>query len=161
MSVKYLKGSLFDAPEGSLLVHACNTQGVWGSGIAREFKNRYPKSFEQYNGYCTLDGSRHDIRGEFQYISMIDEDHSVGCLFTSGGFGSNVDDVETILIHTVLAVDQAMIDALKYSGEPTIKIYSNKFNSGLFGVPWYRTEKIINTLLRKHPRVEWIVYTGE
>jgi hypothetical protein len=33
--IKYHKMSLFDVPTGSVLVHAVNNQGVWGSGIAK------------------------------------------------------------------------------------------------------------------------------
>ncbi|KAK4904538.1 ADP-ribose 1''-phosphate phosphatase, partial [Elasticomyces elasticus] len=33
-------GSLFDSPDGSALIHACNCMGVWGSGIANDFRER-------------------------------------------------------------------------------------------------------------------------
>lgn len=52
MEIKYIKGSLFDAPEGYILTHACNAQGVWGSGIAKEFKKRKPLAFKNYNLFC-------------------------------------------------------------------------------------------------------------
>ena len=40
--------NLFDAPWDALLIHACNTQGVWGSGIAAQLKKAYPDAFMQY-----------------------------------------------------------------------------------------------------------------
>ena len=36
-----------------LLVCATNCIGVMGKGIALEFKNRFPKFFEQYEEYCS------------------------------------------------------------------------------------------------------------
>lgn len=158
MSVKYLKGSLFDAPEGSLLVHACNTQGVWGSGIAKAFHSEYPDAYKNYNRFCTLNSGR-DIRGEFLSCGGLFEKHRVGALMTSAGFGANVDDPDTILLFTALAVDKLLKEMSSTDMYGDV-VYSNKFNSGLFRVPWEQTEWVINTLLRKHPRVEWVVYEG-
>ena len=50
--IQYKKMSLFDAPENSIITHACNAQGVWGSGIAKEFKKRYSNAFEVYYEHC-------------------------------------------------------------------------------------------------------------
>lgn len=154
MGLTYKKQSLFDAPWGSVIVHACNAQGVWGSGIAKEFAERYPSSYELYRHHC----HNHDpYEGETVYGAvMIDsndknEDHIIGCLFTSENYGSKKDDKETIKLNTVIA----LFDLLKYSG--ISEVYSNKFNSGLFGVPWEETESILKFVLNKFPNVDWIV----
>ncbi|KAK2801276.1 ADP-ribose 1''-phosphate phosphatase [Onygenales sp. PD_10] len=48
-----LQGDLFsDAPEGAVLIHACNCQGSWGSGIAEVFKRRYPAAYLIYHAHC-------------------------------------------------------------------------------------------------------------
>ncbi|KAK2813822.1 hypothetical protein FQN50_000223 [Emmonsiellopsis sp. PD_5] len=48
-----LEGDLFsDAPEGAVLIHACNCQGSWGSGIAEVFKRRYPAAYLIYHAHC-------------------------------------------------------------------------------------------------------------
>lgn len=41
-------GDIFDAPANTLIVHACNCQGSWGAGIAKAFKDRYPKAYMEY-----------------------------------------------------------------------------------------------------------------
>ncbi|KAK2751073.1 ADP-ribose 1''-phosphate phosphatase [Myotisia sp. PD_48] len=46
------KGDLFRAPPGAALIHACNCQGNWGKGIAKEFKERYPRAFQIYRSHC-------------------------------------------------------------------------------------------------------------
>jgi len=158
--VKYQKASLFDAPEGSLIVHAVNCHGVWGSGIAKEFKNRYPEAHERYHSSCRTIYPIENLGG-FLFVSdksswyeklKWTRPHKVGCLFTSFGYGKNVDSPEEILINTTLAIH----DMLKFN-ELSKTIYSNKFNSGLFGVPWEKTEFIINTLLERYPQIKWIV----
>lgn len=45
------KGSLFDT-DARAIGHGVNTQGVMGSGIAVEFKNRFPKNFTAYRNAC-------------------------------------------------------------------------------------------------------------
>lgn len=46
--ITYKKMSLFDAPKETIIVHACNSQGMWGSGIAKPFAQNYPVSYESY-----------------------------------------------------------------------------------------------------------------
>lgn len=42
---------MFDGPE-LILVHGCNAQGVMGSGIAKQIRERYPKAYEEYRKFC-------------------------------------------------------------------------------------------------------------
>jgi ADP-ribose 1''-phosphate phosphatase len=82
----YITSDLFDAPQGSILIHACNTVGSWGAGIALSFRDKYPSAFQQYKDYCKqakdegtdLIGTCFIIRGEI---------HDVACLFTSRAYG--------------------------------------------------------------------------
>jgi len=49
MSLLYRKGNLIDlaeAGEFDAIVHGCNCQNVMGSGIAKELRTRYPKTYE-------------------------------------------------------------------------------------------------------------------
>lgn len=149
-SLTYKKMSLFDSPDGVILVHSCNAQGVWGSGIAREFKERFPESFKQYNEYCTSreSGSK-IILGTGMYCRRENSKY-VGCLITSCNYDKNVDTPDEILVNTTLALYNLMD---KY---PFQVFYSNKFNSGLFNVPWEETEKILKVMVNKFD-VEWIV----
>ena len=42
-----LNGNVLDVAKG-IIVHGCNAQGVMGSGIALEIKNRFPNVFDAY-----------------------------------------------------------------------------------------------------------------
>lgn len=134
--IEYRTGSLFDAPPGALLVHACNSQGVWGSGIALEFKKRFPEAYKYYKTVC--DESRHDnLVGH-----IVLPGDSVACLITSWGYGQNVSPPHMILQATETAFRQ-----LLRSVTPTEEIHMPMINSGLFRVPWEQTECILNKVL--------------
>lgn len=150
--IYYKKMSLFEAPKGSSLVHACNEQGVWGSGIAAEFKKRFPKSFEEYRDFCN-DQKTYEFHKVFPFPTLIcktENDYKVGCLMTSSNYGSKVDSEEKILRKTQFA-----LEGLIQIDTPAL-FYSNKFNSGLFKVPWEKTEALIQKFIDKYD-IDWVV----
>lgn len=148
---EFKKGNMFDNIEKDvILLHACNAQGVWGSGIAVEFKKRFPKSFEEYSLCCKM-AKAHLPRGATGKCIVTKD--NVGCLMSSFDYGSNKDDPEVILKNTELALK----DLSKYY-EPSI-IYSPKINSGLFNVPWERTEAVIKKWLENEGKgFIWVVW---
>ena len=153
--IKYVKGSLFEAPKGAHLVHACNAQGVWGSGIAVEFKKRFPSAFASYNRLCL--NPSHMILGHCW--SGHETDYSVVCLMVSDGYGRNVSSKEDILARTKTSVTEllnGLKEGRKFMHEDPV-ICSNKFNSGFFRVPWEETEAILKECLKDYP-YDWIVY---
>lgn len=131
-NVLNVKGSLFDAPVGSILVHACNARGVWGTGIAVEFKKRFPESFDFYHEFCMEEGNK--LLG-VTILCPEENGYFVGCLITSDGYGKFKDSPEDILKNTRLALPCVL--------DTVLPIHSNKFNSGLFAVPWNDTEKVL------------------
>lgn len=142
---------LFDAPKGSILVHACNAQGVWGSGIASEFKKRFPQSFEIYKDHCRY----HDEPMMFPALITPEEnEYRIGCLLTSNNYSSRVDEPWKILQNTNRALD--LLNERWHELLTDIPIYSNKFNSGLFKVPWKDTEKVLKEFIEKNNLI-WTV----
>jgi ADP-ribose 1''-phosphate phosphatase len=144
----YKKGSLFDAPKGSILVHSVSTKGVWGSGIAKEFKRKFPKSFKNYqNALVSCDYANISRIGK-GFILPWEKDYYIACLVTSNGYGKFKDSKELILRYTY----SALSEFLNYKREEENldrPIHSNKFNSGLFGVPWKETEKILLEVMKE------------
>jgi ADP-ribose 1''-phosphate phosphatase len=131
-----VKGSLFTAPKNTIIIHACNTKGVWGSGIAKEFAKRFPKAYEQYRLECQQHGAH--LLGTASLIPT--KDYVIGCLFTSKAYGAHVDSPEKILIATRLAIADLILKNGKYYNLP---MHICKINSGLFRVPWQDTKKIL------------------
>lgn len=46
-----IEGNIFDCTE-NIIVHQTNCQGVMGSGIAKQIKDKYPEVFNAYYHYC-------------------------------------------------------------------------------------------------------------
>ncbi|KKY29179.1 putative ladp-ribose 1 phosphate phosphatase [Phaeomoniella chlamydospora] len=114
-TIQEIKGDLFDVQEDAVLIHACNCQGVWGAGIAKEFKKKYPKAFGIYKAHCdefkTKDQRKQStkateipqprgsttsqILGSCLLIPPSENSgqarkrHWVACLFTSSGYGTS------------------------------------------------------------------------
>ncbi|KAL4934542.1 uncharacterized protein BDV17DRAFT_286238 [Aspergillus undulatus] len=183
-----IEGDLFDARDGAALIHACNCHGVWGSGIAKTFKQKYPAAFNAYKDYCQKYKSKkpvlvdvdvpaeavssssgrkpHQPRTQIQLpegtallIKPQKEDydkepqrrkHWIICLFTSRGYGNKKNSVEKILQSTELAVanleEQLAVQRSKELESEDIgitELRSCRLNSGLFGVEWACTKKIL------------------
>lgn len=160
--VSYKKMSLFDAALESVIVHACNSQGVWGSGIAKTFKESYPHSFTDYTSFCNLANEERGTACGRASLSSFhkSEPHWVGWIVTSHDYGVNKDSVELIKVHTTLALHELCKKI--YTAHPkethlSVDVYSNKFNSGLFSVPWKDSELILKTVLKDFKRINWIV----
>lgn len=139
--IHYIKDDLFNAPKECLLVHACNAQGVWGSGIAKQFKEKFPLEFQMYAHYCNE--KPYLTQGTSLIINRI------GCLITRKDYGNNVDPVITILVNTNHALKELLSNT-------TMKIAMPRINSGLFKVPWEDTEAILKTFNR-----DFYIYTNE
>src|SRR5271163_3193791 len=99
-NVTIIKGDLFSAPMDGIICHAVNCQGVWGSGIAKTFREKCPKAFNYYKRVCKENGA--DMLGSC--LLAPDDGVIVGCLFTSVDYGANRDSVEEILDATHSAI---------------------------------------------------------
>jgi len=143
-------GDIFDAPDGTVIIHACNCLGNWGAGIAAAFKKRYPKAFADHKALCATK-SPDALWGTAQLIRPMEgkgSRHYVGCLFTSRKFGRAKDSSAQILAQT----GPAMEDLLRQIGEAgrddSIKeIRICHINSGLFGVPWEKSKAVLTGLV--------------
>jgi hypothetical protein len=80
------------------------------------------------------------------------------CLFTSQGYGSIADPVDTILESTERALEHLSQNPIITSGNK-IEIHSPKINSGLFRVSWPSTELKIKQFLKNNPNVTWTVWS--
>lgn len=129
-----VKGSLFDAPKGALLVHACNTKGVWGAGIAATFCRLYPQYYKAYVDVCNLKGN--SLLGKA--IILEGKWHKVGCLFTSTGYGSKASYQDEILE----ATRESLIDLFNQVPDTEV-VNMPRINSGLFRVPWPKTLAVV------------------
>jgi O-acetyl-ADP-ribose deacetylase (regulator of RNase III) len=45
--IKYIRGNLLDT-DASYILHGCNCQGVMGSGVALQIKEKFPEAYSYY-----------------------------------------------------------------------------------------------------------------
>jgi ADP-ribose 1''-phosphate phosphatase len=148
LQIKEEVGDIFNAPDGTVIIHACNTIGSWGAGIAAAFKQNYPSAYENHYDYCKE--NKPVQTGTAQLIPPLDgtPKHWVGCVFTSALFGKRRDPPKTILA----ATGPAMVDLLrqiataKMEGEEIGEVRICKINSGLFRVPWEKTVEVLEKI---------------
>lgn len=155
MKLNYQNGSLFDAPKGSVLVHACNAKGVWGRGIAKAFKEKFPESFEDYFFACSDAREAGDYLPGRGFLCQEENGFHVGCLVTSFGYLNDLDPVSIVLQHTRSALLDFCVE-LEY--RDLNEVHSNMFNSGLFNVPWEKSEAILKEVLVQYPNINWTVW---
>jgi ADP-ribose 1''-phosphate phosphatase len=143
-------GAIFNAPDNTVIIHACNCLGSWRAGIAAAFKERYPKAYEIYKDHCASN-TPETLIGTALLIPPVGESgprHFVGCLFTSKKYGNGRDSPKQILSNT----KPAMLDLVKAmngheGGNDKIEeIRMCQINSGLFSVPWEKSKAVIENL---------------
>lgn len=154
--IEYRKGDLFTAPKGVVLAHACNAQGSWNSGVAKTFKQHFPKAYELYHQFCTTEmvesetepktitfRPKTNTRASVGKAYLIYEnDYRIGCLITSDRYGAQVDQPTQILQATRSALEELI--GMMNDGD---ELHMPKINSVLFRTPWPETEKCIEYVL--------------
>ncbi|KAF1928072.1 uncharacterized protein M421DRAFT_64030 [Didymella exigua CBS 183.55] len=166
LQVTHHKGDMFTgAPQGTVLVHACNTQGHWGAGIAKAFKQHYPKAYFDHNKFCTKDHSKTSpvATGTAQLLAPRDGDkqHWIGCLFTSAKYGKRKDKPDQIIANTAQSLSM-LLELISQVDDRVTEIRMCRINSGKFGVPWEKTESVLKSIeLKPHWRTKIEVWKPE
>lgn len=105
--ITLIKGDLFAAPPNTILVHACNTVGSWGAGIALKFKKDYSLAYETYVAHC-ISHTPDQLIGTTLIIRHTevspDRGHDIACLFTSRAYGRKKDSESDIMEATRCAL---------------------------------------------------------
>lgn len=155
MIIEHRTGSVFEAQSipGSILAHACNAKGVWGSGVAKEFKERFPNQYNAYSYHCNKFNGGPIVGTTLLVYDQI-FDIGVACMITSERYGKDVDPPAAILEATY----SAFIDLLSQLA-PGSTIHMPRINSGLFNVPWPLTESVLKKAGEYFPDARVIVWT--
>lgn len=149
--ITHRTGNLFSAPIGSILIHSCNAQGVWGAGVALQVKNRYWEAYRDFRKWLqTFMGRSGNPLGNTRLFNRHATSHSVASMVVSHGFGSSVDPPEAILVRTAEAIHHLLIQEMAAAVRQKRllrEFHSPRINAGLFNVPWERTEAVIRERL--------------
>ncbi|SCU78749.1 LADA_0A07338g1_1 [Lachancea dasiensis] len=177
-TINYVRGNCLQQTilHPRILIHSCNCNGSWGGGIAYQLAVKYPRAEKDYVELCNRFGN--SLLGKFVLIpSYTDANLLIGCLFTAS-FGGPNQGSERILdftgraltdMKTKLTVEEIpdpseldhfssqYINAFKSHSRIPLQDYKlelPQINSGIFGVPWPETER----LLKKQKSMSFTVY---
>lgn len=157
--ISYIKADLVTGIKDDADVyklHACNCLGKWGRGIAAAFRDHYPRDYKEYQKNCTENMSRFgdssaNLQTKVLGKSFITSNNII-CLMTSLSYYPP-DPAARIISST----SKALSDLGFKLPNTDIHIYSNRFNSGLFHVPWEQTEALVEEFLKNYSNIKWTV----
>lgn len=148
----------------TFLAHGCNCLGNWGAGIALELRELFPNAYKVDRRSCQETQNRANLPGTSLVIPyestwpLASADPaapkvSITCLRTSLGFSRpnqrannpGLDNKSLVIAQTRSALRnfRAQLEGMGEERQEEIVIWSPKFNSGAFKVPWEETEGII------------------
>jgi ADP-ribose 1''-phosphate phosphatase len=166
LQLTYHQGDMFaEVPPDTVLVHACNTQGQWGAGIAKAFKQKYPNAYTEHHDFCAKKNNKSNPlpTGTAQLLAPRDGDqqHWIGCVFTSAKYGKGKDKPDQIIKNTAKSVPM-LLELISQVDEEVSTIRMCKINSGKFGVSWEKTEEVLRNIdLKPHWRTTIEIWEPE
>lgn len=166
-------GDIFEAPHGSVLIHACNCRGAWGSGFAMIIDTKvqsnstsplgihplylhasriqkFPAAARVYRVHCVITPLKEKI-GTALLIPPQSKDvaksgrYWIACLFTSASYGAEKDPPAEILENTRRALASLRDKVLDRPNDEDLvqRLYAVRINAGKFKVPWKDTRAVL------------------
>jgi O-acetyl-ADP-ribose deacetylase (regulator of RNase III) len=152
--IEYRKGDLFSYVPGyhTILAHGVNCQGVMGSGVAKTFKEKYPRAFDDYlhflKGY--KDNYSYAPLGEVCFTDGW-PNLTLASMFTPEFYGK--DGKKYMSYEAFFNSFRRVADHFEES-----TIVMPKIGAGLGGGDWDIIEGLINIILETRPKVNVIVF---
>lgn len=129
--IEYRKGNLLGVAEG-VIVHGCNMQGVMGSGVAKQIKQKYPACFAKYKMH--LETEECNLGDDIMY--KVNDDLRICNALTQWSYGLGVRQVNYAAIVKVFS---RLFNC--YRNEV---VHFPKIGAGLGGGDWSIIEQLID-----------------
>lgn len=131
--MKYEKGDLLSVTKG-VIVHGCNAQGVMGSGVAVQIKQKYPEAYIKYlddylEGFLTL--------GVLS-VTRVTKDLTIVSAITQNSYGRD----PKIRYADYAAIETAFGQI--YETWPNTPVYAPRIGAGLGNGDWNIISKLID-----------------
>jgi O-acetyl-ADP-ribose deacetylase (regulator of RNase III) len=137
-----------------IIVHGVNCQGVMGSGVAMQFRNKFPVVYTDYVSYFNQHKyKREKLLGNI-VVSKINEDHYIVSAFTQLHYGRDP-NVQYVDYGALKSCFEKINDLYL---ETALPIKFPKIGAGLANGNWDIIEKIINDTLLEEIEKELFIY---
>lgn len=143
--INYVKGNIFDSP-AECIINPVNCCGVMGKGLALQFKNRYPRMFQDYRKACAS--------GDL-YIGSIHTFEENGKTIVN--FPTKIDWRNKSRIEFIDAGMKALTNFLKEKDIKSVAI--PPLGCGLSGLGWEEVKACIEKYLIDLEDIEIYLYT--
>lgn len=150
--IEYRKGDLFSyiPRHNTILSHGVNCQGVMGSGVAKTFKEKYPRAFKEYVGYVNSYSKTNELLGKVLF-SKDSDNLTLACMFTQEFYGR--DGKKYMSYEAFFDAFCAVVDCYDES-----TIVMPKIGAGLGGGDWGIIEGLMKVILENRPKINVIVF---
>lgn len=146
-------GDIFSVERG-IIVHGCNAQGVMGSGIALQVKNRWPKCYEIYRDFCNGENDKSNLLGSVVPYAVPDKELVIINAITQLNFGK--DGKKYVSYEAILVAFKMVAESAKFSQLP---VHYPLIGAGLGGGDWSIISEIIDFAFKDCSNVDrtlWI-----
>lgn len=144
------------------IVHACNSLGIMGGGLALQVRNQYPQAFEVYKAACDtkVETTRHELLGTLthyrypaKYLTIINAitQLDIGTYKRQTSYDAVVEVFERIAGVVKSNPDSFFVFAIPVN-----------FGCALGGANWSIVRHMVETLLSPFENVNlyWVMYNG-
>jgi O-acetyl-ADP-ribose deacetylase (regulator of RNase III) len=142
------RGDIFKVPGVTSYAHGCNCAGAMGKGIALQFKQKFPKMYNEYHQLC--------LSGCFNPGDVFPYEYAPGC------FVYNLATQKHYAIRGQLAklphIRSSVKKMLEHAHAHKVKaIALPKIGAGLGGLNWNDVKQTLESVAASYPDVELYV----
>ncbi|ODA08255.1 macro domain-containing protein [Paenibacillus polymyxa] len=141
--IKIIEGNLLNATE-DIIGHQTNTKGVWGSGVAKSIKDKYPHTYPTYCAVCSDFGDR--LLGDCWTIRA-NENKIIANLFGQTNYGRDKNMVYTKYDALKLSLESLEYRAKKFGWSVALPY---NIGCGLANGDWNIVYEIIDEVFRDY-----------
>lgn len=99
-NIKIIEGNVLNQPV-NVIAHQVNCRGVMGAGLAKQIRDKYPKTYQRYKELCDWKGSEALGRAQVT-LPIIKKDFYVINMFAQEGYGRDKRYTDYIALHSCL-----------------------------------------------------------
>lgn len=150
-------GSLLDVKEG-IIVHGCNAQGVMGSGVAKEVREKYPQAYQKYREAYEKAiklGMPHLPVGKIIWCPISSESPklTIANAITQKNYGRD----PNVQYVSYEAIDMVFEKIAKVAKEHQVPVHFPLIGAALGGGKWEEIQPIIEKRLKGVEHHLWVI----
>lgn len=145
MSIYYRIGDLLEQSDIDVLIHCCNSENIFGAGLALAIKKKYP---EAYEADIQAHKEYRNTIGEYSY-AVTKDDKLIYNLYAMKGLGTGVRQVDYEAFYSLLKKIKTTFD-VKVKGLENLTIgIPYKIACDLAGGDWTIIKSMIDSVFKE------------